>query len=198
MGNDAGVKYFIAKVLNNTLWDSNNYTDVTSGPRTYYYLIVIMNKYSEPSEATAKYVTISAELIGRTIQDNQTKDWPMYFLIFLIFIGVTSEIQVKRIKKQHYKGRVKTQFGEISKKELSSFEEKGLDLDARAPGEVSIGVSKPKLKGRYEDLTKKDDDDDFASFDKAPTGAIDNCPTCGWILSSTAIKCPRCGWRKIT
>jgi len=111
-------------------------------------------------------------------------------------IAIISEIQVRRIKKQHYKGRVKTQIAEISKKQASSFEEKGLDLDARAPGEISMGVTKPKKKGRYEDLTAKLDED-VATFDTTPTGVIDKCPTCGWILSSTATKCPRCGWRKI-
>ena len=46
-------------------------------------------------------------------------------------------------------------------------------------------------------LTTKIETAKYASFTEEETREVNKCPTCGWILSSTANKCPRCGWQRV-
>jgi len=199
MGKNPGEEYCIASVKNNSLGDDNSYTDEVFGPRKYYYLIVIIDKTGNPSKVATTSIEIAPEEINRNVQKNQTSQWPLFFLVFIGFTFITSQIRIKRIKRIHLKGRIKKEEIKIKQKEIATFET--IDLDSYVREEVSIPTVKTTKKGIFDEILaeKKEKTPSFEDIEieSMETGTINKCPTCGWILSSTATKCPRCGWRKI-
>jgi len=194
MGNTPGQRYCVGKVNNNTSSNFNTFEDKVCGPHIYYYLIVNFNAFFI-SEVQWLNITIEAEPVERGLQENQTNTWIFFFLIFIGIVFMMTQMQVKRIKFKYHKGRVRMQFTEITSKEIAKFEEEGLDLDARAPSEMIAlaSATKEKKTGIFEQFIKEEE----VSFDEKKEVKIEKCPTCGWILSSTATKCPRCGWRRL-
>ncbi len=188
LGYSVGEKYCIARLDK----DTTSYADVLKGPNTFYYLIIAL-KSGNPSKATGIDVEIEAENPDREIQPNQTSLWIYYFFIFVGGVAVLSSFQVKRMKVKYHKSRVTAEVKKITEKETATFEKKELELDARVPIEESAitKVSKPK-QSLYSPVVSE-----IAKEAVKEEKVIDKCPTCGWILSSTATKCPRCGWKKV-
>ncbi|MHA1251669.1 MAG: zinc ribbon domain-containing protein [Candidatus Helarchaeota archaeon] len=184
LGDSPGEKYCIARIKAGT---SNNYTDSVDGPNTYYYLFIAINQYNNPSEAVGKVVKIKIESTEKEILPSPYREWGYYFLGFLLIMAIITGLSIKRINRRFFKARVKITKKEIEKEMYVSFEleEKEGILEKKLPTDVKISTLKPSIE------------EPIVSFDKVeqePKGTIEKCPTCGWILSSTATKCPRCGW----
>ena len=177
-----GDKNLIANLQETNL----SYTDTLAGPNKYYYLIITVNQYGNPSEAKGVQVTIENEELDKSIQENPTKNWIYFFLGYIGIIGLFTIYGMKRVKKKYFKKRVKEKEKVIEEEELSSFEEEEFELDAKVVEEESA-ILKAK-------------EPDYISFEEEPkeeeAELINKCPSCGWVLSSTAKKCPRCGWER--
>lgn len=189
LGENPGEKYCIANI---TIEDGVlTFTDTVDGPNKFYYLFAIINQYGYPSEVTPVNIQLSSEDFGRTHLENPTSNWLLYFGVFLGFMGLLDIYGLKRVKKKFFKGKVKITTKKIEKELAASFDTGDFDLDARVHKEESMIISgTPKIKTEKKYTT-------FEEQEKAEEQAtIDKCPTCGWILSSTATKCPRCGWQR--
>ena len=93
----------------------------------------------------------------------------------------------RRVKKSFYKARVAVQYDVVDKEISASFDIEELDLEDRAP----------MAREQSAILTTKVETAKYASFEEKEAKEVDKCPTCGWILSSSASKCPRCGWQRV-
>ncbi|MFO8018255.1 MAG: zinc ribbon domain-containing protein, partial [Promethearchaeia archaeon] len=165
---------------------NNTYIDEINGPRTYYYLIVVLNEQGNPSEVKQIAVTIQLEEAQKSIQENPTAEWIYYFLGYLGIMGLFTVYGRRKVKKNWIKKRVKQKEVEIKEEQLASFEEEEFELDAKVAKEESAIMS-------------TEEEPKYAKFEEEPEeekDLITKCPSCGWVLSSGAEKCPRCGWKR--
>jgi len=185
LGKKQGDKFCIAKLNASQRY----YIDEVLGPNVYYYLLVSVNTFGNPSPVSSKSVEVSIENTDKGIQPNQTRFWMYYFIGYVgAMIGLTF-YGIHRIKRKFFKVRVKVEREAITEEEFVSFEKEGLDLEAKVAVEESAILATPVREKPM-----------YASFEEVkeePKTTIDKCPTCGWILSSTAKKCPRCGWKRL-
>ncbi|MGQ4872932.1 MAG: hypothetical protein ACP6IY_02550 [Promethearchaeia archaeon] len=184
LGDTPGEGYCIARIKSGS---SYSYTDEVDGPNVYYYLFIAINQYNNPSEVVGKVVKVEIEDVSKDILPSPARNWVYYFLMFLFAMLIITVLSLKRINRRFFKARVKITKKEIEKEMYVSFEleEKEAILEKKLPTDVKISPLKPSIE------------EPIVSFDKIeqePKGTIEKCPTCGWILSSTATKCPRCGW----
>jgi len=198
LGNDVGVKFCIAKINAS----QTHVVDNLTGPNTYYYLVLAVNQHGNPSEAVAYTVLVIAENHAKTVLGNISFIWIFFFGGYVgIMIGITFYGR-RRIKKTFTKGRIKLHVEKIKEDIAAKFEgeEEDIELDSKVRKDVQFISPTSEKVGRWADQASIIEEK-AASFDedREPPKAvkIEKCPTCQWILSSTAKKCPRCGWRRL-
>ncbi len=206
LGSNPGEEFCIAKV-NKTV---TTYVDETFGPNTYYYMIIALNVYGNPSEVRQISQEIDAEILDKEIQGDPTINWKYYFAVYACLMVALTIGGLKRVKVRFFKAKVSVAREKIEDQQVAKFEKEGLDLEATVPKGLESAIISPK-KGRFEKAASIYEEKATPSFEEKATPSfeekvvkaeepvtIDKCPTCGWILSSTARKCPRCGWQKIS
>lgn len=211
MGYVAGDGYCIARVSFSSNQNAS-YMIETDGPNTYYFVLIPLRS-GNPGKAIHANIIVSAENPDdlKTLP-NPTELWVYFFGVFIGLVLTMNFVQVKRIKVKFFKGKVRRETSKIMEKELAKFESESFDLDSSVEMERSFSSESAKIKKKKKKKKKEAavvstafespgaSEEEQASFEdfeekqEAPT--IDKCPTCGWILSSTATKCPRCGWVK--
>jgi hypothetical protein len=181
LGDEVGEKFCIAIITN------TNFNQTVFGPNTFYYFIIGINNNGNPSEVVSVIISIEAEDPNTPVQANIVESWIYIYIVFASIFFMIIFNGNRRVKKKHYKARVDKQVEVVEEEISATFVVEDLDLEDRAPlaREQSAILSTKVEAGKY------------ASFEEKEQKEVDKCPTCGWILSSSASKCPRCGWQRV-
>ncbi len=181
LGNEVGENFCIANITNTA------FNDTVFGPNAYYYFIVVINKDDNPSQVVGISISIAGENPNTPVQANILDTWLIIYIIFASIFFMIIFNGNRRVKKKHYKARVEKQVEVVEEEVSASFHIEDIDLEDRAP----------LAREQSAILTTKVEAGKYASFEEKEQKEVDKCPTCGWILSSSASKCPRCGWQRV-
>jgi hypothetical protein len=182
LGDEAGERYCIANTT------KTNFSEIIWGPNTFYYLIIVINTDGNPSDTVSVAISIEGEDPNTPVQGTVLDFWLYSYIAFVVVFLTIILDGNRRIKKKHYKARVEKQVDIVEDEVYETFEVEDIVLEDKAPmaREQSAILATEPVTGKY------------ASFeDKDEPREVNKCPTCGWILSSSASKCPRCGWQRV-
>lgn len=175
-----------------------HFVDEVNGPNIYYYIVLVINEYGNPSESSNLLtIEIPLETPPRNTYDTISRYWSIFYIIFVIGVFIYVSMDVRGAKQKFFKSRVQVTMDTIIE---DKFDGKDMGLTERLDKmEVDLGLESEKI------LRKHEVQEDFLSQSLEPETtteilksqaadtAQNRCPDCGWLLSSKARKCPRCG-----
>ncbi|MHA1895875.1 MAG: zinc ribbon domain-containing protein [Promethearchaeota archaeon] len=212
LGKIKGEKYCVyimevEQIFNKTT-QTYTWTDTGLYPSLYYYMIIAVNIYGNPSNCSDVIkVEIPPENPTKKINLSEVEMLPLLLLIYVAILSVFTAVNIKSSKSKMMRKEARKKLEEMYEEKFSTTGEKSLEerLDEMEMiAEEKAAKSVKGKKGKTEEikaapkLTKEDRflemkiSDEREKSSESTTGPR-RCPYCGWIISSKAIKCPRCG-----
>jgi hypothetical protein len=210
LGTTPGEKYCIAVLVYSdyaSIPSTPTYVDYNMPSNTYYYAVVGMNEYNNPSLlSNSTKIMLPVLNPDKSLNLEDLKLMPYIFGgVVIIMIGVASSI-VKSAKKIRTVKQVKEAYTDIldqeynvdvDKDEAVSLTDRLDQMEDNMEEQITGETKVRRTRSKDADI----DMDDFLTMEVEikeeesiiGTGGIKKCQGCGWTLSAASTKCPRCG-----